>query len=196
MRHFIYLMHVWDHRQSNHPNQTPNFYPKPKEMVLALLAEQNIDTIEEVEMLKRDMKGSLIEFSKKMQACFEVLANDIKDTSKNNQAALADLTLKMNVKMNDYDDKTNVNEEKVKDDKRNNDCDEKAKQEGTKHAKEKSSNKKDEFNQAWVGTSISKALDVKKFEKENRIKVKVVKAYSIKQETKTPFPKDNFRSEF
>ena len=40
---------------------------------MALLAEQNIDLIEEVETLKKDMKGSLIEFAEKMEACFQAL---------------------------------------------------------------------------------------------------------------------------
>ena len=46
---------------------------------------------------------------------------------------------------------------------------------------------------AWVGTSISKALDKTKFEKDSQVKVKFVKAYSISEETKSSYPKEPLR---
>ena len=42
----------------------------------------------------------------------------------------------------------------------------------------------------WFGTSISKALDKKKFEYDTNAKLKIVKAYCIQEEGK--FPKSNF----
>ena len=51
-----YIFHMWEHREENHPGQTPKNFPKPKDMLLALVAEQNVDVIEELENLRKDMK--------------------------------------------------------------------------------------------------------------------------------------------
>ena len=48
-----YVLHMWEHRQSDHPEQVPQFFPKSKDMVLALLAEQGYDIIFEIEALKK-----------------------------------------------------------------------------------------------------------------------------------------------
>ena len=52
-----YLLHAWEHRQSNHPEKAPEFAPRSsKDMVLSMLAEQNIDIIEGLETLRADTK--------------------------------------------------------------------------------------------------------------------------------------------
>ena len=60
---------------------------------------------------------------------------------------------------------------------------------------EKPSNKKDakgKHKVTWVGTSISKVLDQKKFEHDVDVKLTAVKAYCVKEEGR--FPKDNFKA--
>ena len=44
----------------------------------------------------------------------------------------------------------------------------------------------------WIGTSISKVLDKKKFEKDAEVKVSAVKAYCVNEEGR--FPKSNFKA--
>jgi hypothetical protein len=82
------------------------------------------------------------------------------------------------------------------------------KEEGTdKKCEEEQSTKKEENVQkprkekrknspqtiAWIGTSISKALDRNTFENDTNVKLKFVKAYGIKEETAVSYPKDPFR---
>ena len=47
-------------------------------------------------------------------------------------------------------------------------------------------------NMVWIGTSVSKVLDQKKFEKDTNTNLKVVKAYGIKKEQNHRFPASNF----
>ena len=66
------------------------------------------------------------------------------------------------------------------------------------NSKEKPNEKKNKPNNskenvAWVGTSISKALDRKKFERDTNRNIKFVKAFGITEEIKTPYPKEEFR---
>ena len=52
--------------------------------------------------------------------------------------------------------------------------------------------KRDTKDIIWFGTSISKALDIKKFESEMNTKVKFVKAFGIVEEAGHFYPKSNF----
>ena len=56
-----YLLHMWGHREANHSEQTPHFFPKSMDMLLAMLAEQNFDILEELEALKKSIKGAFVE---------------------------------------------------------------------------------------------------------------------------------------
>ena len=60
-----------------------------------------------------------------------------------------------------------------------------------KKKKVKASQKK-RHKVTWVGTSVSKALDREKFEKDLNVDLTVVKAYCIEEEGR--FPKSNFRA--
>ena len=62
-----------------------------------------------------------------------------------------------------------------------------------KRVKDKPLKKKESETVAWIGTSISKALDKNKFENDNKVELKIVKAYGITEDEKTPFPRDSFR---
>ena len=74
-----YLLHAWEHRQSNHPEKAPEFAPRSsKDMVLSMLAEQNIDIIEGLETLRADTKNSSVEFAAIMESCFLAVSDDIK----------------------------------------------------------------------------------------------------------------------
>ena len=51
----------------------------------------------------------------------------------------------------------------------------------------------DKENICWIGTSISKALDHKKFERDLNVNLTVAKAYCIREESDAKFPKSNFK---
>ena len=53
---------------------------------------------------------------------------------------------------------------------------------------EEISNEKSHKNLLWIGTSISKALDKNKFEKDTNTNVKFVKAFGIKEEKSHFYP--------
>ena len=46
---------------------------------------------------------------------------------------------------------------------------------------------------SWIGTSISKALDKDKFEKDLNIQLKITRAYCIEEEENARFKKKHFR---
>ena len=62
-----------------------------------------------------------------------------------------------------------------------------------KRVKDRQLKRKESETVAWIGTSISKALDKNKFKNDNKVKLKIVKAYGITEDEKTPFPRDAFR---
>ena len=203
-------MHLWDHRQKLHPEQLQEFSPRPKDMVLSLLAEQNIDIIDEVYALKKDIKNNLMEFASMMQGCFEAVGQDIKYASNINHQAILDLSAKIDEKAkvfeksqqtdvphsntracsDNVEDETEGPSKKPTKDLRN------CKDDGRDGFKEKQKKIKVRQNKrhkvTWVGTSISKALDRKKFEKDLNVELTVVKAYCIEEEGR--FQKTNFRA--
>ena len=75
-----FLIHLWKHRLVNHPQNIPNFHPRSKDMVAALLAEQNMDILDEIETLKKDFKGAFI--AEHIEAFMEVIVKEIKESSK------------------------------------------------------------------------------------------------------------------
>ena len=65
-----FLLDMWQHRQNVHENTIPDFLPKPRskeEVALAYLAEQNFESAEEMETLKKDFKGAFKEFAKDIE---------------------------------------------------------------------------------------------------------------------------------
>ena len=205
-----YIMHLWDHRQKLHPEQLQDFSPRPKDMVLSLLAEQNIDIIDAVDALKKDIKNNLMEFASMMQGCFEAVGQDIKYASNINHQAILDLSAKIDEKAkvfeksqqtdvphsntracsDNVEDETEGPSKKPTKDLRN------CKDDGRDGFKENQKKIKVRQNKrhkvTWVGTSISKALDREKFEKDLNVDLTVVKAYCIEEEGR--FQKTNFRA--
>ena len=52
---------MWEHREANHASRTPQFFPFSKDMALAMLSEQNFYIIEDVDNLKKGLKGAFTE---------------------------------------------------------------------------------------------------------------------------------------
>ena len=146
-----------------------------------MVAEQNMDIMEEIEMLKKDFKGAFVALAEHMESSMQSLLGNVTETTamKRNQTEDAKLNHKIETDVNEVKQSKKV--EKKSDDTNDN---------VNEIRKPK---KKNYHNLTWVGTSISKSLDMKKFETDNNVKINMVKAYSITDEVHTPYPKDNFR---
>ena len=68
----------------------------------------------------------------------------------------------------------------------------KARNAETATTKDDSKDTSDRHKVAWIGTSISKVLDAKKFEKDLNVELSMTKAYCVEEEGK--FPKSNFKA--
>ena len=158
-----------------------------------MLAEQNIDIIEGLETLRADTKNSSVEFAAIMESCFLAVSDDIKYALKANQEVIADLSVKLDIKFKEIDDKfkddtesngeqgnlkKTLKESKAKPNK-GKIVEKDVPRSSEKPCKEKSL--KDKHKVTWVGTSISKVLDKKKFEQDIDVKLTAVKAYCVKE---------------
>ena len=177
-------------------------------MVLALIAEQNIDIIQEVETLRNDLKNSMVEFAKVMEACFVGVGQEIRDSAKANEDAFSNLSMKLDEKFEEIDGQIKHNNEK--DDGQSNvtpkssTLEEKleAHVEVPQVVPKQNERKKDKKQKrrvgikrvTWIGTSISNVMDKKKFERECDIDLKMVKAYCIDEEDKARYKESNFKA--
>ena len=72
-----HLVHLYEHKYSDHPESPMEFNPKKvtvKDMVLNLIAEQSIEIIEEIQDMRREMKGALEQISHEMRRNVENVA--------------------------------------------------------------------------------------------------------------------------
>ena len=185
-------MHVWEHRQSNHPDQVPEYPARPaKDIILSMLAEQNIDMFEEVETLKKEVRQNFLDFADRMEACFLGVREDIKWSTNHTQEAVNAALVSLKDRIDDMD-KSGSKEPVHANVKETHDKLVKSDAEVRKTStlkKRKNAVKK----VAWVGTSVSKVLDKKRFEADINVELKIVKAYTITEENETAYPKEKIR---
>ena len=188
-----YLVEIYEHKLSNHPGNPMDFNPNrrsAKDMALNLIAEQNIDLIEEIQDLKKTFKSA-----------FEQLANDVRNSiGETTKAAFLNI------------DKKIANLEKKREKKQINESDisptassTTAPLPSTKHprtapeappkaASEK--RKKTKFLQKpkilYIGDSIAQNADVAGLEIETQSRIKSKKAYSSINDRGARWPQKNF----
>ena len=134
-------------------------------MALALLAEQNLGVLEELNKLKTTIKGSFWEFG---QTVVDTVATCFEEKDKNIEKKV---TKEMGTQTLETPKNTEVDMKKVE---------ERAKKPlEVKQYKEEDRHHK---NIAWIG-DLDKALDKEKFEKDTNSKVKLFKAFGIKDDT-------------
>ena len=86
------LRHVFN----NHAGENFQFNPLAnKDVVLSLLAEQNVDIIEEMNSIKNDIKGSFLELAKNVEDCIKELKDDTKKKFDSTNDCLAKLHTKI-----------------------------------------------------------------------------------------------------
>ena len=185
-----YVLQMWQHRQTVHPDKEQKFKPKPQDMVSTLLAEQGFDLLEEMETMKKDIKGSFIELTKGIGAGLVEASNEMNGKFQEIQATIDQLSKKIDKISTKKEEETTTpaqnDEEKV---------DSKKPQKVLKEKEETKNIKKEKntFDIAWVGSSISKAMDVKKFEKDTKSVVKFVRAYGIEEENERAYEKESLK---
>ena len=195
-----YVLTMWKHKQTDHTDKLPELHSKPKDMTSALLAEQGFNIMEEMETLKKDIKGSFVELTKGIGMGLVEASNEMNEKFDVMKATLDILNKKMDTILtikeeerasklrNEEKDVSNTSEKEQEEQKKTNKLETKSKQKPSLNKKVRSS-----FDIAWVGSSISKAMDEKKFEKNTNSSVKFVRAHEIAEENKFSFPKEALR---
>ena len=173
-----FVLHLWEHREINHPGHAILSKPKPKDVALSLLAEQNMDIIEDLGSLKALFKAVFIEFAGQVGTVLEDVRKDILEASTESMKKVNELDVKVNsyLNLNELNGKKETETEKKREankvEKKNvkNTNTHENKKNTKKHDVEKVFHKngsrrfeKASRNVAWIGSSISKVLDVKKF---------------------------------
>ena len=185
-----YVLAMWEHKQTYHPENLPNFQPKSKDMTSTLLAEQGFDIMEEIETLKKDIKGSFVELTKGIGMGFVETSNEMNEKFDAMKATLDVLNKKMEtiLTIKEVEKATkvvsNTIEKEQKEQKKAKKLENKLEQKSSLNKKVKST-----FDVAWVGSTISKVMDEKKFEKSTKSNVKFVRAYGITEENESSHPK-------
>ena len=90
-----YVLKMWQHRQTEHTGKVPEFQPKSNEMVSALLAEQGFHILEELETMKKDIKGSFIELTKGIGGGLVEASNEMNEKFVEMQATIVKLNNKI-----------------------------------------------------------------------------------------------------
>ena len=192
---------MWEHRQSNHPDKIPEFPSRtPKDMILSLIAEQNIDLIEEVETFRKDVTNSMVEFAYRMEACFLAVGQDIKESAKNTHEVFHDALTSLNEKMSDVENpakpdlKVTTADSTPGSPKLNSEAASSCSVPPPLKQSAKKSSLTKKARVAWVGTSLSKQLNKSKFENDLKVDLNIEHAYCIVNETDAHFPEKNFRA--
>ena len=174
-------------------------------MVLSLLAEQNIDIIEGLDTLNRDTKNSSMEFAGIMESCFLAVGEDIKYALNANQAAIADLSVKLDTKFKELDDKIKDGIEcNVKDKNEKTkpapttDLDDKIEVEKVEKEKEIAVKKKKTSyllkpRILYVGDSIAHNVEMKDLEEKTHSRLTSRKAFSSIHDKRAKFPSQNVK---
>ena len=191
-----FIAELWNHVLDVHPGDKFQFDQNAKHDILYnLVAEQNVDVLEQFNILNEHME----EASKKLALVFDDIIKDIKEELKEKITSSIQETKNLSNRISSIEVLINKKQEG---DKEEVPLPESSKAETPEEESESNKEKKKERQQkrksrniekhklTWVGTSISKALDRKKFEKDMNVDLTVVKAYCIKEEGR--FKKANF----
>ena len=173
------VLDLWKHREAEHPQLVYNLKSNSKDIALSLLAEQNMDIIDDVSSFKTLFQGVMLEFADKIGSVLENVRDDLLVHSAETKSKVDELDSKVNnlIKM-----------EESKSEKNN-----KASNVNTHFEKVASNSEKTLKNIAWIGTSVSKVLNRESFEKQNDVELKVFRAHSIDEESESEHPEDKLK---
>ena len=91
-----FMADIWSHTIKQHPEKAYNFKNKNEDnMMLKIIVEQNSELIEEVETLKKDMKGAF----QSLADIIEATMKNIKDETEGKCKTLADTVIKLHNKI-------------------------------------------------------------------------------------------------
>ena len=154
-----------------------------------MLLREELTELKQIQIQKKkeDMKNDVDNVNKEDEKKGEIKTN--KENIKQNE----DLEKKQRVPQKEKNHKKHE-DKKVEDVvyKKNNQHTEKNNKPKKPYSEAVKAKNKPIFKIVWLGTSISKVLDQKKFEKDTKTNLKVIKAYGIKKEQNQRFPASNF----
>ena len=172
---------LWKHAQDEHPGYKFDCKTE-QQMMFNIFAEQNADLMEQFRTLKTGLVHLFQELEKTVCGKMDILKTEFKT----DVSGVKDETKKLGKKVEDM---VNIvlNKENVENMKRGDQKDEMKTKTSVKPSIEGGEKKKKNKNLVkhkvvWVGTSISKAVDKKKFEKDLNVDMTVAKAHCIKEE--------------
>ena len=206
---FDFLTQALEHRQTKHSDLEPDLSPKPKDMAMSLLIEQNVELQRELERFKKDVKNAFTEFASNMKECFEAVGEDIKESRKQNLRGFSDISEvfgakleKIENKIDNHIEKSNIGQRDTKKDvesehdktenynKNMHTEESKTKTEIKNKSKKKSSKKKIK----WIGTSDGSVLNKEKVENTLNVDLSMERAYYIDEEESAPLKENNFKT--
>ena len=78
-----FILDMWKHREEQHSNSTPEFQPKPKQdFAIAFLAEHNLDIMEEMDTLKKEVRASILRLASDIEDNLATIRDESKACSK------------------------------------------------------------------------------------------------------------------
>ena len=183
-----YILPMWEHREYEHSDNVKLFYPKSKDMALTFLAEQGYDTLGEIETMKKDTKGCFIELTKCIGMGMMEASNEMNEKFNAVNTAIELLSKKLDAVLarqeEEVENKVEVSAHEVKASAP------KVTETIENNKKPKKLKKSENGHIAWIGSSVSNVLDVKKLEQDTKTNVTFVKAYGIKEQSENTYPKE------
>ena len=207
-----YIADVWEHNFTEHPEKSVEYNPKQGEnMVLKIVAEQNAELIEEMELLKKDIKGAFVELANVIEASIGSMKEETNDKCK----TLADTVIKLYNKISKIEKAPITNTKNGKKPKAtpssstsrpvassspSKDCPEAQASSTTRtkpSTKPPSNHKqKSPFNSQpkilYVADSVGNTASVRKLENMSKCKIRTARAYSSTYDEQARWPQHNF----
>ena len=210
-----YVADVWEHTVNQHPDNSPQFTPKQGEnLILKIVAEQNSAIMEEMETLKKDIKGAFYELAEVLEANIVNLKDDTNQKCK----TLGDTVVKLYNKICKPGKPSEVNIQQKKQKKKSSilkkpeptsipsskatpaksPCEPKPKSTPapSKPSIEPSMKPKSLFlskpKVLYVGDSVGHTANMKILEKDNNCRLRTARAYSSVYDDAARWPEYNF----
>ena len=213
-----FIADAWEHTLKQHPDKSVQFTPKETEnMILKIVAEQNTCIFEELEILKKDIKGAFIELANVVETCINNLKEDNNEKCKtlantviklhSKVVKLGKVTVNSNPKLkddikssNNPKSKMNKTDENIKKKKKPEDPPQvtsskvstKASYVGSKPSPTSISKPKQKPKVLFVGDSVGHTANLRVLENFSNVQIKSARAYSSAYDKTARWPEHNF----
>ena len=209
-----FIADAWEHTLKQHPDKSVQFTPKETEnMILKIVAEQNTCIFEELEILKKDIKGAFIELANVVETCINNLKEDNNEKCKtlantviklhSKVVKLGKVTVNSNPKLkddikssNNPKSKMNKTDENIKKKKKPEDppqvTSSKVSTKASKPSPTSISKPKQKPKVLFVGDSVGHTANLRVLENFSNVQIKSARAYSSAYDKTARWPEHNF----